>query len=318
MKEIAKKLLTPFPAPVFSYPVAKLLNIGIDELVTKPDCQAKVMSYIAENFNVSAVFNSMDLSVEAEAFGAQISFSACHIPEVLISIDNIREAIDIPVPELSQRCNVFVSGISQAKKQIANIPVIAGVTGPFSLLCRLHGMTETMEDCFDYPDEIHILLEKCSAFVKKYVLALKNAGADGVLVCEPAAGLLSPDMAEEFSFPYVSEIFTACDDDFISGYHNCGASVSKMSEQLKKLNADLYHFGNAVKMELLIGELENSVVAGNIDPIILKNGSDDEIKNAVAKIKQKYSGYSNFLFSTGCDLPPDTPVSNIVALSEYL
>jgi uroporphyrinogen decarboxylase len=34
---------------------------------------------------------------------------------------------------------------------------------------------------------------------------------------------------------------------------------------------------------------------------------------AVKKLKQKMFKFDNFILSTGCDLPPDTPLENIKA-----
>lgn len=52
---------------------------------------------------------------------------------------------------------------------------------------------------------------------------MRNAGADGIIMAEPLAGLLSPELATEFSEPYVKEVFDAVkSDDFAAVYHNCG------------------------------------------------------------------------------------------------
>lgn len=52
------------------------------------------------------------------------------------------------------------------------------------------------------------------------VKGIKEAGANGVVMAEPAAGLLSPNLIEEFSTPYVNKIREAVEDDhFMVMYH---------------------------------------------------------------------------------------------------
>ena len=84
---------------------------------------------------------------------------------------------------------------------ILDRPVFAGVIGPFSLAARLLDVTEIMVDCYDEPDMVHIVLDKAAEFLTEYCLAYKAAGANGVVVAEPVAGLLSPSLAEEFARP---------------------------------------------------------------------------------------------------------------------
>lgn len=319
MKKVVEKLLKSKnkSIPIISFPVAAVIGKSVNDFVTSPDSQAEGMKYIADNYPVGAVFNMMDLSVEAEAFGARVRFEENKIPEIAGKlISDIREAETLKIPPVSEgRCPVFIEGIKLAKQQIKELPVFCGVIGPYSLACRLYGMTELMMECFDSPEEVKLLLNKCTGFITNYILALKSAGADGVLLCEPAAGLLSPDMAEEFSFDFVKTIFREISSDtFIAGYHNCGASVSQVADLLSELNADIYHFGNAINLADMIPLLPpDSIVTGNLDPMFLKNGDNAIIAAQIKKIISECGKYDNFILSTGCDVPPDTGIESIEA-----
>ena len=52
-------------------------------------------------------------------------------------------------------------------------------------------MTEIMMGIYTEPDTVRLLLEKCTAFIMEYCKALKACGTDGVIIAEPAAGLLA-------------------------------------------------------------------------------------------------------------------------------
>ena len=43
---------------------------------------------------------------------------------------------------------------------------------------------------------VHVVLEKCAEFITKYILEYKKVGANGVVIAEPLAGLLSPALAQ--------------------------------------------------------------------------------------------------------------------------
>ena len=319
MKEKAKKLLLhkEKTVPILSFPSAGLLGISVKELISSADRQAQGMEAIVRRCNVGAALNMMDLSVEAEAFGAKIRVSENENPTVEKGIiDDIEEVSGIAVPAVGAgRTGVCVEGVRLAKAGIKDLSVFCGVIGPYSLAGRLFDMTGLMMECFDSPGEVKLLLEKCAAFLAEYIKAFQAAGADGVILAEPAAGLLSPAMAEEFSAPYVKEIFDAVDrPDLLLCYHNCGASAADMSGSLASLPADIFHFGNAVDLSRLLPALPaDRIVMGNVDPVLFKNGTPQELRADVRRVYNACCGYENFMISSGCDIPAASPWENIDA-----
>ena len=317
MKPILKKLLDnkARTIPILSFPSAKLLGVTVRELLSSPEKQAAGMKAIAARCDVGAVLNMMDLSVEAEAFGAKVRFFEDDTPTVEAGIlDDIADAGDISLPKVGAgRTGVYIEGIRKAKALITDRPVFCGVIGPYSLAGRLFDMTELMMECFDSPEDVKTLVGRAADFITEYILAYRAAGANGVILAEPAAGLLSPSLAGEFSMPYVRRIIQAVQtDDFVVCYHNCGASVADMAEDVASLGADIYHFGNAVDLDKLLPVLPQSgIVMGGVDPVLLRGGTAEEIRAAVKNVYRRYGDQPNFMLSTGCDVPAKTPWASL-------
>ena len=123
--------------------------------------------------------------------------------------------------------------------------MLAGAIGPFSLAGRLVDVSEAMYLCYDEPELLHILLDKCVRFSVAYIRALREAGADGVVLAEPLAGLISPDQEQEFSAPYVRRIAEAVQDgNFPVIYHNCGNYAYLMTDSIRENGCAAYHFGD--------------------------------------------------------------------------
>ena len=303
--------------PILSFPSTQCLGITVNELISSSDMQLKGMMAIAQRCNIGASLNMMDLSVEAECFGASIRISENENPTVEKGIiDDISMASDIKVPKVgSGRTSIFIDGVKKAKQEIKDIPVFCGVIGPYSLAGRLFDMTELMMECYDSPDDVKILLSKVTGFLIEYIKAYKEVGADGVIMAEPAAGLLSPALADEFSMPYVKEIFDAVNDDnFVICYHNCGNAVVDMASSIASLGADVYHFGNAIKLKDIIPFMPaDSIVMGNVDPLLFRNGTVDDVRKSVRNVYEECSVYENFMISSGCDIPAMSKWENIDA-----
>ena len=306
------------PMPILSFPCVQLLGVSVNELVKSSELQAKGMKMIADRYDALASVSMMDLSVEAEAFGSTVRFSDDEIPTVIGAVvKSYDDAENLVVPSItSARCGEYINAIKKAKELITDRPVFAGVIGPFSLAGRLMDVSEAMINCYEDPEMVEVTLEKVTEFLIAYISEYKKAGANGVVMAEPLAGMLSPKLSEEFSAPYVKKIVDAVqDDEFIVVYHNCGDNIALMADSILSTGAGAYHFGNAVKMSEMLDKFPADIVLmGNVDPAgQIRNGTPDSVKSATKEIMSECSNRANFVISSGCDIPHDSPLENIDA-----
>ena len=304
--------------PILSFPAAQKLGVTVEELVHSAELQAQAMVTIARETPTLAGISLMDLSVEAEAFGAQVRFSRDEVPAIIGQlVSDEDEANALEVPDLTAgRAMLCVEAVRQAKAAITDKPLLAGMIGPYSLAGRLCDVTEIMYLCFDEPEAVHTVLDKATQYLIQYGQAMKAAGADGIMMAEPLAGILSPDMAEEFSMPYVKRIIDALQtEDFAVIYHNCGNSVPAMLDQIYALGAAAYHFGNAIDMAEIMARTPADILAmGNIDPAgEFAGGTVESITAATRQLLEKCGHYANFIPSSGCDIPAHAKWENIHA-----
>ncbi|MDF2511672.1 MAG: methyltransferase [Herbinix sp.] len=304
--------------PVLSFPAIQLMGVTVKELISNSDLQAKGMKLIADRVDSAAAVSLMDLSIEAECFGSTIRFSDDEVPTVIGSIVSTEEDADaLQVPPVGAgRTHIYIEAIQKAMDIITDRPVFAGVIGPFSLSGRLMDVSEAMVYCYDEPDMVHKVLNKTTNFIIDYCKAYKNVGANGVVIAEPLAGLLSPALAEEFSAVYVRKIVEAIQDDsFIVVYHNCGNSTIPQIESIITNGAPVLHFGNAINMaEMLTHVPEHLLAMGNVNPAgEFRNGTPQSIREATLSLMDSCSHYPNFVVSSGCDIPPMSKWENIDA-----
>lgn len=304
--------------PVLSFPVALKLGRGIGDFVKSAEMQSETMRWIAENVPTDAVLGPMDLSIESEAFGATVRFEENDVPAVtgqLVADEDAVAALAVPAPDAG-RCKVAAEAIRLTKAAGVAKPVYAGMIGPFSLAGRLMNENEIMFMLMDEPETVQALLEKTTTFLISYANALKAAGANGLFMAEPLAGVISPASLEEFSAPYVQRIVAAVQTpDFPIYYHNCGSNVVKAVAAIFGQGAAGYHFGNAIDLgEMLKLAPASALVMGNVDPVtVLAQGSPDSVRAAVAGLAGLRRDFPNFVLSSGCDIPAQTPWENLEA-----
>lgn len=303
--------------PVLTFPAIQLLNTSVEKLISDSNLQSEALKLINQRCHPLAIMGFMDLSVEAEAFGANIRFSEDEVPTVVGSIIKSEEdVINLKVPKVgTKRTKIYLDAMKKAKQEIKDCPVFAGCIGPFSLAGRLLGVSEAMICCYDEPEMVHLVLKKATEFLINYLQAYKDLGIDGVFMAEPLAGILSPNLCDEFSSRYVKEIVSALDDDsFLVAYHNCGNNTLKMVDTILSTGCRLYHFGNAISIEQMLKLMPKDVmVMGNIDPVSLKDASKEDVIAATNALLEAVGDVDNFVISSGCDIPPLAKWENIDA-----
>lgn len=309
-----KKRLT---IPVMTHPGIEAIGKTVREAVTDGQVHYETLKYLADNYEIAACTAMMDLTVEAEAFGATVQLSDDEIPSVtgrLVSDEDSVKAL--PIPDMTAgRIPEYLKANRLAAENIKNIPVLSGCIGPYSLAGRLYDMSEIMVGIYIEPDTINLLLEKCTQFLLSYCQHLKETGTAGVVMAEPAAGLLSNEDCMEYSTKYVKQIVDAVqDENFTVILHNCG-NTGQCTEAMIASGAKALHFGNKIDMVTALRECPSDIIAmGNLDPVgIFKQATANEVSQETKALLEKTSEFKNFVISSGCDLPPHVPVENLKA-----
>lgn len=318
--------------PVMTHPGIELNGHTVRQAVSDGNIHYEAVMTLAKQFPSAAACTIMDLTTEAEAFGAQIAFSDDAVPAVASRLlPDVNSIYDLQVPSLSSgripqylKANLLAARDLKAPSLWRGMeeapPLFAGCIGPFSLAGRLYDMSDIMVLIYEHPDAAHVLLDKCTQFIMKYCEALKLTGANGVLMAEPAAGLLSNDDCMTFSSQYVKRIVDRVQDDhFIVVLHNCG-NQGHCTRAMVATGAAAYHFGNKCQMDEVIRDVPPTALAmGNLDPVSLfKDGTTEQMREATLNLLDKMRSYPNFVLSSGCDTPPHTPIENINAFFESI
>ena len=303
--------------PVAVYPGLELVNYTVKELVSNSTAQFEAISGIHKRYNMPFVLTAMDLSLEAEAFGCQIQMVENDIPTVEGRLATDAETIKaLKVPELNVgRAHVPLGTV----KKIQDLPgkpfVMGGIIGPFSLAARIFGVSETMELSLLEPDALHALLKKTTEYISNFATAFKDAGADGVVMAEPASGLMWPNGLKEFASAYIKQIVKKVqDNNFQVVFHNCGSTLAHLDAILES-GVNCLHLGITTDIVQALEKVpENIIISGNLDPsATFVSGTPELVFKETTELLNATKKYSNFIISSGCDIPPNAKLENVDA-----
>lgn len=301
--------------PVLSFPGTMLTGATVRQLVTNADIQVKTQQALHERFGTSMLLSAMDLSAEAEEFGAMVLLSDDEIPTVTGRLlTDATGVAGLKIPRVGgKRTAVYLETVRQLVP--SGLPVLGGMIGPFSLAGRLFGVSEALLETAVDPETMHALVKTATGFLVEYAREFKKAGAWGVIIAEPTAGLLSPPSLEQFSSPYVRRIVDeVADENFDIVLHNCGARIAHLKAILQA-GTQIYHFGKPMDILAALGQVSHDVVlCGNLDPSeVFVSFAPSEVRAAAGTLLKATEGRRNYVISSGCDIPPNAQLANIEA-----
>lgn len=304
--------------PLLGFPGLKFHGNTILESVTDADIQVRAIEELARHFDVDGLIHIMDLTVEAEALGAEVRFPENESPSVKVHpLKGVEElaALKIPDPARDGRMPVFVETIRRMKQDLA-IPVVgAYVIGPYTLAGEMMKVENTLKASIRNPEFLKEVLVVMTKTIIPYAQALVTAGADILTILEPTASMLSPKQFNDFSGQYVTEIFDSL-PECMTVLHICGNTTFILKE-MAATGADGLSLDTAVKFDEVVDLVSDSVLIGNVDPVrVMLSGTPDQVRDKTLELRMKMKGHDNFILSTGCDLPPEVPHENIQAFLE--
>ena len=306
--------------PIAVYPGLALTGAVVRDVATDPAAQAAAEEALRTRYRTPVALTAMDLSAEAEAFGCEVRLSDTEVPTVTGRlVTSVEQARALRVPQPGDRRTAVYLETARLLRRLSDRPlVLGGCIGPFSLAARLIGVSEAMELTITEPDLVHTVVAKAASFLAAYAQAFRAAGADGLIMAEPAAGLLSPRGMAAFSSAYIRPIVEAMEDGhFALVLHNCGAKLVHLPAVLEA-GPSVFHFGAPMDVVGALARVDPGIVlCGNLDPTAtFVQSSPDQVRARVRQLLDTVRAYPNFVLSSGCDVPPGAALACLDAFYE--
>lgn len=278
---------------------------------------AKAQLDCVEEFGYDVVTADSDAYREAHACGAVLEFPEDDLPiEKKPAILSKRDFVSLSMPDLykAQRLVDKINAVKELKNQVkGEIPVQGWVEAPFQSASILRGLNNFMLDLYDDVNFAKELVEFACDLGIKFGKEQVKAGADIIGIGDAVATLVSEDMYKQFALPYTKKLISELKKSgIIVKYHICGDS-GHLYSSIMDLGTDILNIDSKVDLTFAkkLSERKHVCIKGNVDPMIIINGSKHQITEEVKKcIKIGGRGY---ILSAGCEIPKNTPFENFRA-----
>lgn len=303
--------------PLMGFPGIQITQTSLKQNGFNWGTQFWTLSELARHFRPDGIFTFMDLSVEASALGLPVRFPLGESPTVEYPVvrtqDDLRLFYKMDVLA-DGRMRVFIEAIKLMKRHLS---MWCGgyVIGPYTLAALMMGATETAIATIDNPELLHETLMFTTYVISRYANALASAGADMVAILEPSAVMLSPKQYREFSGQYTRQIVLQM--KALPILHICGNANHLIGEMIATGVQGL-SLDSLIDLNEVAARIPGDIVLiGNLNPTaVMVDASPQEVYRLTSELVERMKPYRNFILSTGCDLPPETPLENISAFMD--
>jgi uroporphyrinogen decarboxylase len=299
-------------APLMGLPGVRLSGTSLKQNLENADVQFSSLKMLYERFHPDAMFTMMDLSIEVEACGVELSRPenrAFSVKQHPVGSSADLQRLRNPDPCADGRMPLALAVVQAMSEQFDCINA-AYVSGPFTLASLLTGAGNALRSVIRDQDFLRDLLQYCTRAIIRYSRALAEHGADFVCILEPTAGILSPLQFEKNSAVYLREISAAVSVPSI--LHICG-DTNVLIPNMLATNCSAISLDWQVNMNRVLQRVRGGIqVLGNIDPVnVVAYGSAEEVDQALLELIALARDNDNLTISTGCDLPLDTNMENL-------
>ncbi len=293
--------------PINALPASQLVAAGIDEISHRQPIKWEAVRRYYEQLSSDLLFFFSDIAIQAEAMGATVRFDPAAMPAVSAP------ACMVATPRATQvaRMTLNAGVVASMRRTFAHRRLAALVYGPFTVAGQLIGEQKLLRNVRKPHDQIQELLNKATHVAEDYACLLLEAGADVLWISDPLAALLPPDCFEAFAGCYLQQLFRL-KPDRASILHICG-DIADLLPGMLATGAGGISIDQCMAMPAVEDRVRPSVaLIGNLDPMAeVTMGTIESVSAATRELTMMMGVRSNFILSTGCALPPKTPLENI-------
>ncbi len=258
------------------------------------------------------------MAAEPSGWGGRIEWSHVSPPSIRGYPGGLPALLDtdIPDPEKDGLMPVILRQYERVRPTLAKknlTPRIVAARGPLATASHLIGVTDFLLGIKLEPENSLKLLEKTTMLCIHWLQSQLRRIADplGVLVLDDVVGMMSPEDAETFAFPFVKKIFDSFPELFHI-FHN-DTPNEHIYPGLRTIGIDVFNLTHEIDLrharELLGPDI---ALMGNIPPVdVLVNGTEEQVRKATEDLLQKIDDCGPLLISAGGGVSPGTPANNL-------
>ena len=289
-------------------------------LCKTPELAAKVTLQPIDRFGFDAAILFSDILVLAEPMGFEIAFNPG--PQLDGPARDAARIERIPDADPREALGYVYETIKILRRELdGRAPLIGFAAAPFTLCAYLveGGGSKNFDHVkglfYTDPQAAHQLLGKIARATETHLAAQVAAGAQAIQLFDSWAGLLGPELYNEFALRYVQPLVAAIRALGVPVIY-FALNAAHLTEAVAKSGADVIGVDWRVPLDRAAEQLGGQFcLQGNLDPCVLFAPAA-EVKRQTEAVLAAGQGLPGHVFNLGHGILPRTPIAAVETVVE--
>ena len=295
-----------------------LIGVTATAYLQSEDLLFKGVSKAIELYNPDGIPVAFDLQMEAEVLGCTLAW-ADHNPPAVVShplLDG-KTLEDLTIPGKNDgRIKLTLNATRRLRAAHPDVALYGLITGPFTLALHLLG-TDIFMKMLEDPEDMKRLLSFTTEVGKSMATYYIEAGCDIIAVVDPMTSQIDPMSFETFITPCATDLFEHIrTSGALSSFFVCGHAQQNI-EAMCGCKPDNICIDENIPLDYVKEvALKNKIsFGGNIKlTVVMLMGTTNDVQENALECMD-LGGKKGFILAPGCDMPMDTPVENVQAVT---
>ncbi|SDF58244.1 uroporphyrinogen decarboxylase family protein [Sporomusa acidovorans] len=307
--------------PYAGVQTANLIGVDAETYLKSADNIVKGIMKAYEMYQPDGLPIVFDVQMEAEALGCVLKWAKDNPPAVDVHVLEHKELSELKLP--TERDGRYPIALEAARRLVAElgdkVALYALICGPFTLALHLKG-TALFSDMIKRHEKVDELLAFCLQVCKDLSGMYAATGVDIIAVVDPMTSQIAPKQFERFVKPVTTELNRYVKSLGLKVTSFCCGNATKNIELMCQTETNGIAFDENVSLAYAkdIATKYKVSYGGNL-PLTTVMMFGSPLENVEEARKEIEIGQGvGYILSPGCDIPFDTPINNLVAISNFI
>ncbi len=294
-------------------------------MVKTPELASEVTIQPVDNIGVDAAIIFSDILVIPEAMGLDYKMVESVGPRFENVIKNHSDIVALDVEHVEEKLQYVFDAVRLSKKKLnGRVPLIGFSGSPFTLMTYMiegggsKNYVKTKQFLLNYSNEAHLLLEKITNAIVKYLSAKIEAGIDAFQIFDSWGGVLSQPHYLEFSLKYIDRIVKEVKRINSEPSIVFSKGVHHSLKEIAETGTDVIGLDWTTRLSCALEATEGkTALQGNLDPVTLY-ADDEVIKREAERILKDFGRGNGHIFNLGHGILPSVEPSKAKLLVDFV
>lgn len=304
---------------------------NILDIVRNPEFAAKISLQPVDILGVDAAILYADIMIPLLGIGVDLEIVENIGPVIKHPIENLADVKKLRTLEPKEDIPYLLETIKILTGELKNkVPLIGFSAAPFTLASYLiegkpsRDFIKTKSMMYNDREAWDLLMKKLTDMIIVYLNEQAATGVNALQLFDSWIGCLNESDYKEYVLPYTKQIFTSLRGKKQSPINNeiplihFGTNTAGLLTSFASVECDVIGLDWRISLDKAWKEIGyKKAIQGNIDPVMMLSDFS-LIKKRVDEMFAVLPKREGFIFNLGHGVLQQTPVENLIKLTEYV